>query len=76
MEIKHILQECVPTAYYSDGTEAKCWIYKICDMFDINSQSFKQAESKDDMNKKNKELNLVPVWGPEFNSRTGKSIQS
>lgn len=76
MKIKYKLQECIPNAYYSNGTESKCLIYRIFNMFDIDSQSFKEVKIKVNMDKKNKESNSAPVWGPEFNGRTGKLLQS
>ena len=49
MNLKQKLMECVPPAYYADGTEAKCMIFKICNMFDIDSQSFKEVKEKKSM---------------------------
>ncbi len=49
MTLKQSILDCIPPAYYEDGTEAKCWIYKICDMFDVNSQSFKVVKETKDM---------------------------
>ena len=40
MGIKEKIQEFIPDAYYSDGTKAECWIFRICNMFDIDKQSF------------------------------------
>jgi len=64
MKIKHKLQECIPTAYYSDGTEAKCWLYKICNMFDVNNQSFKQVKIRNDIGKKKTKsvYDLMAKW--------------
>ena len=42
MGIKASLIECIPDAYYSDGTKATCLIYRIFNMFDVDSQSFKE----------------------------------
>jgi len=75
MALKEALLEWVPDAYYENGTKAECIWYKIFNMFDVHSQSFKQVKEKRDMDKK-KELNSVPIWGPEFNSRTGKLVKS
>ncbi len=36
-KIKDSLQDCIPDAYYSDGTKSHCWYYKIFNMFDVNS---------------------------------------
>jgi len=56
------IKDYIPTAYYSDGTESKCWIYKICDMFDVScshknsyNNSFKVVMNIKDMNKKKEE---------------------
>ena len=46
MRIKQILQECIPDAYYSNGVKSTCLMYKICNMFDIDSQSFKEVKEK------------------------------
>lgn len=40
MGIKQKLIDCIPDAYYSDGTKADCIVYKICNMFDIDRQSY------------------------------------
>lgn len=37
MGIKSILYECIPDAYYSDGSKSECTFYKICNLFDIYS---------------------------------------
>ena len=49
MGIKQSLLECIPDAYYSDGTKANCLIFKICNMFDVDSQSFKEVSEKKNM---------------------------
>ncbi len=46
MRIKQSLIELIPPAYYSNGEESKCTIFKICNMFDVNSQGFKQVKEK------------------------------
>lgn len=51
MNLKQKLIECIPPAYYEDGTEAKCWIFKICNMFDVDSQSFKEVKKEKCMEK-------------------------
>ncbi len=38
--LRQRLKECVPPAYYSNGTEAKCMWYKVFNMFDIDPQSY------------------------------------
>ena len=76
MSLKQALLECIPDAYYSDGRKAECMLFRICNMFDVDSQSFKEGREERNMDKKNKESNTVPVWGPEFNGRTGKLVQS
>lgn len=55
MRIKQILQECVPDAYYSNGIKSTCLVYKICNMFDIDSQSFKEVKEKKNMENSFKE---------------------
>ena len=80
MGIKQTLMNCIPPAYYENGVEAKCMVFRICNMFDIDSQSFKEVHKKDNMQKKEKEDDSFgiskPVWGPEFNTRTGKLVES
>lgn len=49
MKIKQVLREYIPDAYYSDGTKSTCLMYKICNMFDIDSQSFKEVKEKKNM---------------------------
>ena len=65
MGIKQTILDCIPPAYYEDGTEAKCWIYKICDMFDVNSQSYKIVKEKIDMSKIDEDAasyNFLKKW--------------
>ena len=52
MRIRQSLMELIPPAYYSNGKESKCTIFRICNMFDVNSQSFKQVEEKKSMESK------------------------
>lgn len=54
MGIKQTLISCIPPAYYSNGIEAKCMLFRVCNMFDIDSHSFKQVENNNTMNKKEK----------------------
>ncbi len=49
MGIKQVLLDCIPPAYYEDGTEAKCWIYKVCNMFDVDPQSYKIVKESNNM---------------------------
>jgi len=61
MEIKNY----IPTAYYSDGTESKCWIYKICNMFDIDPQSYMIVKERKDMRKVDEDAanyNFIKNW--------------
>lgn len=46
MGIKQTLLDCIPDAYYSDGTKANCVMYKICNMFDIDKQSYVENKKK------------------------------
>jgi len=41
MTLKEMLLECIPPAYYSDGTKATCLKFRIFNMFDVDSQSFR-----------------------------------
>lgn len=34
--IKKFLDDILPTAKYSDGTESKCIFYRACNIFDIS----------------------------------------
>ena len=52
MRIKQSLIKLIPPAYYSNGKESNCAVYRICNMFDINSQSFKEPIEERNMNKK------------------------
>jgi len=54
MGIKQALIDCIPPAYYEDGTEAKCMIFRICNMFDVDPQSYKIVKETKDMDKKEK----------------------
>ena len=49
MTLKDGLLEWIPDAYYENGTEAKCIWQRIFNMFDIDSQSFKQVKVKRNM---------------------------
>ena len=70
MNLKKTLVECIPPAYYSDGRKATCMMFRIFNMFDIDSYSFKQVKIKENMDKKNKESTSVQYWGSEFKGRT------
>ena len=51
MSFKQILIDCIPPAYYSDGTEAKCLLFRICNLFDVDPQSYtEKKEVKSDYN--------------------------
>ncbi len=61
MNLKQSLMECVPDAYYSDGTKATCFMFKIFNMFDIDSQSFKGVNDQNIMKKeKESETKAIP----------------
>lgn len=55
MTLKQAFLECIPEAYYENGTEAKCIWYRIFNMFDIDSQSFKEVKDKKVMEDNSKE---------------------
>ena len=55
MGIKQALLECIPDAYYSDGTKANCIIFKVWNMLDIDPQSYKEVKEKKDMDDKKEE---------------------
>lgn len=49
------IKDYIPVSYYSDGTESKCWIYRICDMFDVSfsyKNSFKAVTRIKNMDEK------------------------
>ena len=49
MNLKQSLIECIPPAYYSNGEEATCLTFRIFNMFDVDSQIFKQVKEKKGM---------------------------
>jgi len=59
MSLKQKLLECIPDAYYSDGRKAKCMLFRICNMFDIDSQSFKEVKVKEYVDGKKEEETKV-----------------
>ena len=90
MGLRQKLSDLIPEAYYSDGTESKCSIFKICNMFDVDPQSYKIVKESNIMEKKKEgvetkvsfgKLNHFisdeiskPEWGSEFNTKTGKLV--
>jgi len=56
------IKDYIPIAYYSDGTESKCLIYKICNMFDIDPQSYMIVKEPKIM-KKEKESKTTATKG-------------
>lgn len=52
MELKQKLVSLLPEAYYSDGTKSECALFCICNMFDVDSDSFKQVKEKRNMEDK------------------------
>lgn len=53
------LKECIPPAYYPDGTEAKCMWYKVFNMFDLDPQSYIIDKEKNNMSKKREEYHYT-----------------
>ena len=49
MRIKQKLSECIAPAYYSDGKRSQCIIYNFLNMFDCDSESFKEVKEKRNM---------------------------
>ncbi len=49
MSLRQVLRECIPPAQYSNGKEAKCWLFKICNMFDVDPESYIVDNKKKDM---------------------------
>ncbi len=49
MGIRQMLQEWIPDAYYSDGKKSECTLYKICNMFDVDRESFKEVKEERNM---------------------------
>lgn len=49
MNLKQKLEEFIPPAYYSNGTESKCLRYKILNMLDIDPQSYKEVKEERNM---------------------------
>ena len=60
MRIKQSLIKLIPPAYYSNGKESNCAVYRICNMFDINSQSFKEVKEKKRMESKEIKARFTP----------------
>ena len=60
MRIKQSLIKLIPPAYYSNGKESNCAVYRICNMFDINSQSFKEVKEKKRMESKHIKARFTP----------------
>ena len=54
MSLKVSLLKWIPDAYYENGTEAKCIWYRIFNMFDVDSQSFKEVKVKRNMKNEKK----------------------
>jgi hypothetical protein len=46
MALKKALLECIPDAYYENGTKVECIWYKIFNMFDVDRQSFKEGKNE------------------------------
>jgi len=66
--LKQRLKECIPPAYYPDGTEAKCMWYKVFNMFDIDPQSYII-----DKEKKGMENNDIEVGYQDSNNKLKSS---
>ena len=76
MSLKQKLKECIPPAYYSDGTEAKCMWYKIFNMFDLDPQSYIIDKEKKGMEKTNWPQTCTGSAGGDFfkSTCTGSTI--
>jgi len=64
MGIKQTLLDCIPPAFYENGTEAKCLTFRICNMFDVDPQSYKIVKESSNM-EENKEFgnyNFLEKW--------------
>jgi len=72
MGIKQALESFIPAAYYENGQESKCMIFKICNLFDVDSASYGVMIPKDTITNK-KEITDI-IWGPEINAKTGKLV--
>jgi len=35
-KVKRFLEDVLPDANYSDGTESRCIFYRVCNVFDIS----------------------------------------
>lgn len=52
MGLRQKLNELISEAYYEDGIPSECTLFKICNMFDVNSESFKEVKEKKGMENK------------------------
>lgn len=59
MSLKQSIINCIPDAYYSNGTKATCMTFKIFNMFDIDSHSFKAVKEIPLMEKEKREETIA-----------------
>ncbi len=58
MNLRQTFLDYIPEAYYSNGKLATCMTFRICDMFDANSDSFKEVKIKRKMEIKTRQKAL------------------